>query len=312
MMERTDRHFRYLLRQITRHTLLYTEMIHTGAVLLGDRDRLLAYSPEERPLSLQLGGADPTALAASARIAQDLGYDEVNLNVGCPSDRVRSGHFGACLMAEPQLVADCVAAMRTVVTIPVTVKHRIGIDDLDSYELLVRFVDTVAAAGCDRFTVHARKAWLHGLSAKENRTIPPLRYDLVRQLKRDRPGLVVEINGGVLTLDQVEEQLPHVDAVMVGRAAYDDPMMLAEADARLFGSGEPPVTPMEAGRRMLPYLEALDATTDRTTHAVRHLLNLFKGTPGARMFRRTLSETSARGGKGASALRAALRVVEAG
>ncbi|MDX1387987.1 MAG: tRNA dihydrouridine(20/20a) synthase DusA, partial [Acidobacteriota bacterium] len=230
MMDRTDRHYRRFVREITRRTLLYTEMITTGAVLQGDRDFLLGFSPEERPLALQLGGDDPEALSECARIAEDRGYDEVNLNVGCPSDRVRQGRFGACLMAEPERVADAVAAMREATSVPVTVKHRIGIDDLDRYEDMALFVRTVAGAGCDRFSVHARKAVLGGLSPKANRTVPPLRYEDVHRLKREHPGLRIEINGGIASLEEVRRQLEFVDGVMIGRAAYDDPFLLSTVD----------------------------------------------------------------------------------
>ena len=232
MMDRTDRHFRFFLRRITRHTLLYTEMVTTGAVIHGDRERLLGFDLREKPVALQLGGDDPRALAECARIGEGFGYDEINLNVGCPSDRVQKGRIGACLMAEPERVADGVEAMRAAVSIPVTVKHRIGIDHLDRYEDMARFVTTVAAAGSDRFTVHARIAWLQGLSPKENRDIPPLRYDDVYRLKREHPDLSIEINGGVRSLDGVEEHLREVDAVMIGRAACDDPYLFAEADRR--------------------------------------------------------------------------------
>ena len=217
MMDRTDRHFRRLLRLISRHTLLYTEMVTSRAILHGDRERLLGFDPSERPLALQLGGDDPDQLSECARIANDLGYDEVNLNVGCPSDRVQSGNFGVCLMRTPERVAECVAAMRAAVELPVTVKHRIGVDELDRYEDMLGFVDVVAAAGCDRFTVHARKAWLHGLSPKQNRDVPPLRHADVHRLARERPELIIEINGGLRSLDQVDAELEHVDAVMLGR-----------------------------------------------------------------------------------------------
>jgi len=236
MLDWTDRHFRWLVRRITRRTLLYTEMVTTGALLHGgDRERFLGFDEDEHPVALQLGGADPRELAACARLGAERGYDEINLNVGCPSDRVQSGRFGACLMAEPALVADCVKAMRDAIDVPVTVKHRIGIDERDSYHALCDFVGTVAAAGCDAFVVHARKAWLSGLSPKENRSVPPLRYDVVHRLKRDFPGLTIVLNGGIESLDAAQAQLAHVDGVMLGRAAYHDPWVLAEADEQIFG-----------------------------------------------------------------------------
>ncbi len=310
MMDRTDRHFRWFLRRITRHTLLYTEMVTAQAILNGDRDYLLGFSPEEGPLALQLGGDDPRALAECARIAQDFGYDEVNLNVGCPSDRVQSGRFGACLMARPEYVADCVAEMRAATDLPVTVKHRIGIDDLDRYEDMLRFVDVVAAAGCDRFTVHARKAWLNGLSPKENREIPPLRHAEVHRLKRERPELVVETNGGILTLAQAREHLVHVDAVMIGRAAWDDPYLFATADAELFGDPRPVPTRLEVAQAMLPYVADWTARGLKLITVARPMLTLFNGQPGARAFRRHLSEHAGATSTAASILEQALRAPE--
>ena len=293
MMDRTDRHFRMFMRQITRHTLLYTEMVTMNAVIHGDRDHLLGFSPEERPLALQLGGDDPAALARCARIAADYGYDEINLNVGCPSERVQSGNFGACLMAEPSRVADCVAAMRDAVALPVTVKHRIGIDELDHYDHLLRFVTTVADAGCDRFTVHARKAWLQGLSPKENREIPPLRHDVVHRLKRDLPHLPIELNGGVRTLDDALAHLGPVDAVMIGRAAVDDPYLFAEADRRVFGDLRAPApTRAEVALGMLPYIARIHAEGDKLHRTSRHMLTLFAGLPGTRAWKQTLSENT--------------------
>lgn len=294
MMECTDRHFRWLMRQVSRHTLLYTEMVTQHAVLHGDRAHLLGFSPEERPLALQLGGDDPALLAECARIAEGMGYDELNLNVGCPSDRVASGNFGACLMARPQRVAECVAAMRAAVGLPVTVKHRIGIDDRDSYEELRAFVDTVAAAGSDRFTVHARKAVLGGLSPKENRTVPPLRYPEVHRLKQERPDLTIEINGGIRDLDAAAAQLRHVDAVMIGRAAYDDPYLFAAVDGRFFA--DPAAVPdrVEVARRYGEYAARWLAVHPRLklSGLARHVLGLFTGQPGAREFRRTLTTPS--------------------
>jgi len=308
MMDRTDRHCRYFLRQLTRHTLLYTEMVTTGAVLHGDRDRLLGFDPEEHPLALQLGGDDPAELTRCARIAEERGYDEVNLNVGCPSERVRKGSFGACLMAEPERVAAAVAAMREAVAVPVTVKHRIGVDHLDRYEDLAHFVATVAEAGCDRFTVHARIAWLQGLSPKENREVPPLRYPDVYRLKRDFPELVIEINGGIRTLGEVEEHLREVDAVMIGRAAYEDPYLFAEADRRIFGDPSPSPSRRQLLERMEPYLARWCAAGEPPARITRHLLQLFAGQPGARRWRRFLSEEGRRPGAGPDLLRRAAAI----
>lgn len=312
MMDRTDRHFRYLVRRITRHTLLYTEMITTQAILRGDARRLLTYDESEHPLSLQLGGDDPLLLARCARIAEELGYDEVNLNCGCPSDRVQSGRFGAVLMGHPEVVAEAVAAMKAAVRIPVTVKHRIGIDERDAYEDMLEFVDVVRAAGADRFTVHARKAWLHGLSPKENRTIPPLRPEEVHRLKRERPSLAVEMNGGVRSLDEVAAHLGAVDAVMIGRAAYDDPFLLAEADARFFG-GPPVAAPprTEVVRAMIPYVERVAREGTRPYAVLRHMLGLFAGERGGRAYRRILSTEGPRASAGGEALERALDAYEA-
>ena len=309
MMAWTDRHCRYFLRQITRDALLYTEMVTTGAVLHGDRKKLLGFHPEERPLALQLGGADPDALAACARIAEALGYDEVNLNVGCPSDRVQSGRFGACLMAEPDLVARCVAAMRHAVAVPVTVKSRIAIDDQEEWPSLRYFVETVADAGCERFIVHARKAWLSGLSPKENRDIPPLHYDLVYRLKDERPDLTVIVNGGIATLDAVDGHLAHVDGVMLGRAAYQNPYVLADVDQRYFGSSAPVPGRHEAARRMLPYLDAELAAGTPLKAITNHMMGLFQGVPGARAWRRHLSENAHKPGAGPEVLMDALSFV---
>lgn len=298
MMGWTDRHCRVLLRQITRRTLLYSEMVTTGALLFGDRARHLDFSPVEKPLALQLGGDDPQALAACARLAEAWGYDEVNLNVGCPSERVQRGRFGACLMAEPERVAACVAAMRDATALPVTVKHRLGIDDLDRYEDLARFVRIVAEAGCDRFIVHARKAWLQGLSPKENRTVPPLRYGEVYRLKAEFPQLTIELNGGIDTLEAAERQLALVDGVMIGRAAYQAPYCLALADQRFYGSREPAPTRREVVLRMLPYIEVMVAQGVALGRITRHMLGLFAGQPGARAWKRHLSEHAHRPGAG--------------
>lgn len=299
MMDCTDRHFRWFMRQISRRALLYTEMVTMGAVIHGDREYLLGFSPEERPLALQLGGDDPATLAECARIAEGMGYDEVNLNVGCPSDRVASGNFGACLMARPERVAACVAAMRAAVAVPVTVKHRIGIDDRDAYEDMLGFVTTVAAAGCDRFTVHARMAVLGGLSPKENRTIPPLRYHDVHRLKAELPRLTIEINGGIVGLDAAAEHLQRVDGVMIGRAAYDNPYLFAEVDRRFYADDSPVPGRFEVARRFGAYAARwlADRPADRPgcklSALTRHVLGLFAGMPGAREFRRLLTTQQA-------------------
>ena len=299
MLDWTDRYCRYFLRLISTHVLLYTEMVTTGAILHGDRARFLDFDPSEHPVALQLGGSDPGDLAACAKLGERWGYDEINLNVGCPSDRVQSGRFGACLMATPTLVAECVAAMRDRVDVDVTVKHRIGIDDRDSYPELCDFVGTVAAAGARTFIVHARKAWLEGLSPKENREIPPLSYETVHRLKRDFPGLEIIINGGITTLDQAEAELGAVDGVMIGRAAYHDPWMLAQADRRIFGDDHPLPTRHEIVARLLPYVERERAAGTPVGRITRHILGLFQGRPGARAWRRHISENAHR--KGADA-----------
>ncbi len=309
MMEWTDRHCRYFLRQITRHTLLYTEMVTTGAVLQGDRGRLLRYHPEEHPLALQLGGSDPWALAECARIAESLGFDEINLNVGCPSDRVQSGRFGACLMAEPGLVARCVAAMRRAVSLPVTVKSRIGIDDQEEWPALRGFVETVSGAGCTRFIVHARKAWLSGLSPKENREVPPLRYDLVYRLKAERPALEVILNGGVTGLEQVDRHLGQVDGVMLGRAAYQNPYLLVDVDRRYFGAEGMPPDRHAVAAAMTGYIEAELAAGTPLAAITRHMLGLFQRVPGARLWRRHLSEHAHRAGAGLAVVQDALAQV---
>lgn len=309
MLDWTDRHCRYFLRQITRRALLYTEMITTGALLHQPPTRFLAFSPEEHPLALQLGGSDPADLAACARLATDWGYDEINLNVGCPSDRVQNGRFGACLMAEPALVADCIAAMREVTPLPVTVKHRIGIDDQDSYMQLHSFVEAVAGAGCETFIVHARKAWLQGLSPKQNREVPPLRYELVHRLKRAFPTLTIVINGGFQTLDQVEQQLGAVDGVMVGREAYTNPWLLASVDQRFFGAAPTTLSRGDVVHRMLPYIADAQARGIPINRITRHMLGLFQGQPRARAWRRHLSENAHLPGVGAEVVEQALSLV---
>ncbi|RZM81860.1 tRNA dihydrouridine(20/20a) synthase DusA [Leptolyngbya iicbica] len=310
MMDRTDRHYRYFMRQITQRTLLYTEMVTAQAIKHGDRDRLLGFSPAEKPLVLQVGGDDPQLLAECARIAEDFGYDEINLNVGCPSDRVQSGNFGACLMAQPELVAECVAAMMAATSIPVSVKHRIGVDDLDSYDAMAQFVATVAATGCQRFTVHARKAWLKGLSPKENRNVPPLRYADVYRLKRDFPQLWIEINGGITTLAQTQTHLAQVDAVMIGRAAYDTPYLFAECDRQFFGSTEAVPTRSQVVHAMLPYVDHWTGQGLKLNSITRHMLMLFHGQPGSRTWRRLITENACLPGAGSEVLEAALAGVE--
>jgi len=310
MMDWTDRHDRFFLRLISKSSWLYTEMITSAAVRRGDWRKLLAYDQAEHPVAAQLGGSDPAELAMAAVRVEELGYDEVNLNVGCPSDRVQSGRFGACLMAEPQLVADCVAAMSAAVRIPVTVKSRIGIDDLDSYAHLHRFVELVAQAGCRTFIVHARKAWLQGLSPKQNREIPPLRYEVVYQVKRDFPGLEIILNGGVTTLDQVATHLVHVDGVMVGRAAYHDPMILADVDRRFYDSTVPAMGRDAVIEQLLPYIERELAAGCQLKHIARHILGLYQGVPGARAWRRLLSENAHLPGAGVELLREAAKRVK--
>ncbi len=294
MLDWTDRYYRYFARLITRHTLLYTEMVTTGALLHGDRERFLRFDPSEHPLALQLAGSDPSALARCSRMAEEWGYDEVNLNVGCPSDRVQSGRFGACLMLDPQLVAECIHAMQRAVSIPVTIKHRIGIDHDDSYETLHGFVTTVSQTGCRTFIVHARNAWLEGLSPKENRDIPPLRYETVHRLKRDLPELEIIINGGITTLDAAKEQLQHLDGVMIGREAYQNPWMLAQADRMIFGDDHPIPSRHEIIERFMPFVEEEFAQGTPIGRITRHILGLFQGQPGAKAWRRHISENAHR------------------
>jgi tRNA-dihydrouridine synthase A len=310
MMDWTDRHCRFFHRLITRRARLYTEMVTAEAVLHGDRDRLLGFSPEEHPVALQLGGSEPARLAEAAAIGEDYGYDEINLNVGCPSDRVQEGRFGACLMAEPGLVAACVAAMRARVAVPVTAKCRIGIDDQDSEADLERFVAAVAGAGCRTFIVHARKAWLQGLSPKENREVPPLDYGRVYRLKAAHPELEIVINGGIASLHEAEAHLGKVDGVALGRAAYQNPYLLAEVDRRLFGDASAPPSRREVIEAVIPYAERHLRGGGRLNNIARHILGLYHGQPRARAFRRHLSERAPREGAGVGVLEEALRLVE--
>ena len=310
MMDWTDRHCRTFHRLLTRNALLYTEMLTAPAIIHGERERLLACDAREHPVALQLGGSDPRALAEAAEIGVSFGYDEINLNVGCPSDRVQEGRFGACLMAEPGLVAACVSAMRARVEVPVTTKCRIGIDDQDGEDDLQKFIETVAAAGCATFIVHARKAWLAGLSPKQNREVPPLDYARVYRLKASRPDLTIVLNGGIAGLDDAEEHLAYVDGVMLGRAAYQTPYLLANVDQRLFGSDESVVSRAEALELLMTYTSRHLESGGRLNNVVRHVLGLYHGQPRARTFRRHLSENVVKDGAGIEVLIEALRIAE--
>lgn len=288
MIDWTDRHCRYFHRLLAPHALLYTEMITTGAILHGDRPRFLAFDAKEHPVALQLGGSDPQALAKCTKIGTDFGYDEINLNVGCPSDRVQSGRFGACLMQEPDLVAECIVAMQKSTHLPVTVKTRLGIDQQDDYDFVARFIERVHQAGCRHFIMHARIAWLKGLSPKENRSIPPLQYDKVYRLTQDFPECRFSLNGGLKTLAQVNEQLSHVDGVMLGREAYHNPYILAQIEQHLYGTPLPSRTNIV--QALLPYLEQQWQACGRVEHVTRHILGLWHGLPGARLLRQQLSD----------------------
>ncbi len=296
MLDWTDRHCRYFHRLLSKHALLYTEMVTTGALIHGDKHRFLQFNASENPVAFQLGGSNPKDLAVCAKMVEEYGYDEINLNVGCPSDRVQNGSFGACLMAEPALVAECIAAMSQVVSIPVTVKSRIGIDDKDSYEELVQFIGTIADTGCKTFIVHARKAWLKGLSPKQNREVPPLDYERVYQLKRDFPGLEIIINGGITTLEQASGMLDQVDGVMVGREAYQNPYILAGVDNLLYGDIKETVSRQEIVRTLIPYIQEQLRLGLRLNNVSRHILGLFHGEPGARGWRRYISENVSKAG----------------
>ncbi|MCW8910896.1 MAG: tRNA dihydrouridine(20/20a) synthase DusA [Gammaproteobacteria bacterium] len=310
MLDWTDRHDRYFLRLITRHSFLYTEMITTGALLHGDVDRFLSFNDAEHPVSLQLGGSHPGDLAASAKIGQQYGYDEINLNVGCPSERVKSGSFGACLMAEPKLVADCVDAMKSSVDIPVTVKHRIGIDDRDSWDELCEFIEVVSNAGCQLFIVHARKAWLQGLSPKQNREIPPLKYETVYKLKKEYPHLEFVINGGIKSIAEAEQHLNFVDGVMMGREAYHNPYVLAEVDSRLYSDKNNILSRKQILEKLIPYVEDELAKGTRLHSITRHIMGLFLGVPGAKAWRRHLSENGVKANASINVLHEAFQKID--
>ncbi|WP_299733641.1 tRNA dihydrouridine(20/20a) synthase DusA [uncultured Endozoicomonas sp.] len=310
MMDWTDRHCRYFHRLLSEHALLYTEMVTSGALVHGDKDRFLKHNAFEYPLALQLGGHDAKDLAWCAVLAEEYGYQEVNLNVGCPSDRVQNGRIGACLMAEPQTVADAVRAMQDKVSIPVTVKHRIGIDGRESWQELVDFVGTVADAGCDTFIVHARIAILEGLSPKENRDIPPLKPDWVYQLKQQFPHLNISINGGIKSFEEIAGHLSHVDGVMLGREAYQNPYLMAEVDQRVYGDQKPIISRLEVIERMVPYIKAELVSGTWLSHITRHMLGLYQGIPGGRRFRRHISENAHKAGAGIEVLMDAAQMVE--
>lgn len=309
MMDRTDRHFRYMARKISKRTLLYSEMVTANAILFGGEERHLAYNPEEHPVVLQLGGDDPVAMSKAAQAGERYGYDEININIGCPSDRVKNGNFGACLMKTPDHVAHLVKTMQESVRVPVTVKHRIGVDDMDSYDHMAEFVGKVSETGCNRFSVHARKAWLQGLSPKENREIPPLRYDDVYRLKREFPELIVEINGGIRTMDEAAHHLQHVDAVMIGRAAYETPWIFAEVDARFYGEvGQPDLEKLV--EEMTEYAAREIAKGIKLSAITRHMLTLFNGQPGSRAWRRHLSDNAWREGTTADLITEAYELMQ--
>lgn len=302
MIDWTDTRCRFLHRQLTSHALLYTEMIVADAIIHGQRDKLLGYHPDEHPVALQLGGSDPAKLSEAVKIASDYGYDEINLNVGCPSDRVQSGTFGACLMREPEVVARCVSAMKAVATVPVTVKCRIGVDDQEPETVLPDFIARVVAAGADAVWIHARKAWLQGLSPKENRDVPPLDYPLVYRMKEANPGLFIGINGGITDLDQADEHLKHVDGVMLGRAAYHNTSILADVDHRIYGEAERAPDWMQLRDKMRAYADDYVANGGRVNHVTRHMVGLFQGMPGARRFRQILSSDATRPGAGSEVI----------
>jgi tRNA-dihydrouridine synthase A len=310
MLDWTDQHCRYFHRLLSQHALLYTEMVTTGALLHNNPQRFLQFNPEEHPVALQLGGSNPNDLAVCAKMAEDYGYDEVNLNVGCPSDRVQNGAFGACLMLEPEKVAECVAAMRQAVSIPVTVKCRIGVDEQDSYEHLTHFISLSAAAGCETFIIHARKAWLSGLSPKENREIPPLRYEVVYQLKQDFPQLEIILNGGITTLETSQKILQQVDGIMLGREAYHNPYILAQVDQQIFEQNYPFKTRADIALALIPYIQQQLAQGVRFNSISRHILGLFHGEKGARGWRRYLSEHATKPGADERVLLQALKFTQ--
>ncbi len=309
MLDWTDRHERFFLRLISQHALLYTEMVTTGALIYGDRARYLAFNHEEHPVALQLGGSSPHDLAECAKMAEDYGYDEINLNVGCPSNRVQSGMFGACLMAQPELVSECVSAMLSVTRLPITVKHRIGIDKNESIEELFSFVSSVAKSGCNTFIVHARKAWLDGLSPKENRSIPPLRYDVVHQLKQAMPHLEIIINGGISDLDVAAEQLQYMDGIMMGREVYHNPYILAEVDRRFYESKNQVPSRYDIIETMYPYIETELSKGMRLQSITRHILGLFNGLPGAKKWRRYISENAPLAGANIQVIEQGLKLI---
>lgn len=309
MLDWTDRHYRYFARLISKHAVLYTEMITTGALIHGDRERYLQFNTQESPLALQLGGSHPKELAICAKMAEEMGYDEVNLNVGCPSDRVQNNMIGACLMGHPELVADCIDAMQQAVSIPVTVKHRIGIDDQDSYAELHHFVKTIAATGCSTFIVHARKAILQGLSPKENREIPPLKYDVAYQLKKDFSELEIIINGGIKTINECLEHVNHLDGVMVGREAYQNPWLLNQVDQSLYGAPDSTLSRHQVLEEMIPYIEEELNNGTYLGHITRHILGIFHSMPGGRKFRRYISENAHKPGATIDVLKNAIKLV---
>ena len=309
MLDWTDRHCRYFYRLMSQHTVLYTEMVTTGAILHGKGD-YLAYNDAEHPLVLQLGGSDVEAMTECAKIAEQYGYDEVNINVGCPSDRVQNGRFGACLMAEPKLVAECVSEMQSATNIPVTVKSRIGIDDLDSYEFLHTFIEQVSQAECKHFIVHARKAWLTGLSPKQNRDVPPLDYERVYQIKQDFEHLEISINGGIKTFEEANQHLKQIDGVMIGREIYNSPYMLSMADQVIYQHDKAQLSREEIIESMVPYINSHVAEGGRAWHVLRHMLGLCNGLAGARKFRQHLSQCASKQGADATVLLDAFKLVE--
>ncbi|MDM4771062.1 tRNA dihydrouridine(20/20a) synthase DusA [Solimonas sp. SE-A11] len=311
MMDWTDRHCRFFLRLMSRRAWLYTEMVTTGAIIHGDRERHLRFHPGEHPVALQLGGSEPEDLARCAEIGTAYGYDEINLNCGCPSDRVQEGRFGACLMKEPERVAAAVAAMRRATHLPVTVKTRIGVDESEDYVFLKQFIETVAAAGCTIFVVHARKAWLKGLSPKENREIPPLQYEVVHRLKREFPQLTIVLNGGLKTLDACADQMQELDGVMLGREVYENPYLMSQVDSRIYGEPAVELTRPAVIEALLDYVDRELAAGAHLNHISRHILGLFRGQPGGRAFRRVISQNATRPGAGSDVIRAALAEVEA-